>query len=273
MGVLEQAAGIAREAGAFIRALEDKSGLAVSEKIAGCDYVTEADTGSQQLIKDRVARLYPSDSVFGEEDGLSDPAVMDAVRSAKGRAWLVDPLDGTANFIHALGGYAVSIAVFDGGDVACAAVYLPVTDELFCAQKGKGAFRNGRAIRVSENPSLVLAVGATHVPVSDMGLRRRSNAWYEKAVMSCQNMRVIGSSVHTQMRVAAGGLDFYYEYGPHPWDVAAGSLIVSEAGGIESRLDGGPFDFGKGGVLASSRAVRDSVLRMLEEADGDLSRL
>lgn len=271
MGFLEDVGGVAREAGLFVRKMEGDRGLRIQEKGSSYDFVTAADTGSQRLIVQRVKALYPDDQVIGEEDNLSDAAVMARIRSAPNRVWLVDPLDGTVNFIRGLGGYAVSVGVFEAGEVVAGAIYLPESDELLLAERGGGATLNGRPIRVAAHDRLQDAIGATHVPVSDMELRRRANRWNEAAAMASLNLRLLGSSARTQAKVAAGGIDYYYEYGPHPWDVAAGSLIVREAGGVITRLDGGPFDYGLGGVLVASKAIHAEALALLNRVDGHLS--
>ncbi|MBQ3269754.1 MAG: inositol monophosphatase [Clostridia bacterium] len=273
MTFLEQVGEIAREAGRFVRGMADNRALRVEEKGSSYDFVTEADTGSQQLIVRRVAERFPGDPVIGEEDNLSDAEVMARIAAAPGRVWLVDPLDGTVNFIRGLGGYAVSVAVFESGEATCGAIYLPETDELYLAQKGGGATRNGVPIHVAEHADLTAAIGATHVPVSDMALRRRALKWNAHAIMASQNLRILGSSARTQAKVASGGIDYYYEYGPHPWDVAAGYVIVTEAGGVVTRLDGGPFDYALGSVLCASKAIHGEALRLLNATDEGLSVL
>ena len=273
MTFLEQVGEVAREAGQLVRGLAEDRALRIEEKGSSYDFVSEADTGSQKLIAERVKALFPADRVIGEEDNLTDDEVMARIAQAEGRVWLADPLDGTVNFIRHLGGYAVSVAVFEAGSVKYGAIYLPESDELFLAERGHGAVRNGAPIRVANNAALTASIGATHVPVSDMALRRRTLRWNEAAIMACQNLRILGSSARTQAKVAMGGVDFYYEYGPHPWDVAAGYVIVTEAGGVMTRMDGGPFDFGRGGVLCASADIHAEALRMLNEADQALSHL
>lgn len=266
-----QVGAVAREAGQLVREMCGSRSLGIQEKGSSYDFVTLADTSSQQLIARRVDERFPGDRVIGEEDNLSDREVLRRIREADCRMWLVDPLDGTVNFIRGLGGYAVSVAVFEAGEVVAGAIYLPESDELLLAEAGGGATLNDRPIRVAEHDRLVQAIGATHVPVSDMALRARCNRWNEAAIMASQNLRILGSSARTQAKVASGGIDYYYEYGPHPWDVAAGSLIVREAGGIVTRLDGGPFDYGLGGVLAASAAIHAEALALLNGVDARLS--
>ena len=273
MTFLDQVGRIAREAGEFVRAKSEDRALRIQEKGSSYDFVTEADTGSQRLIARRVRELFPEDKVIGEEDNLSDAQVLSAIAGWPGRCWLVDPLDGTVNFIRGLGGYAVSVAVFEAGDVRWGAIFLPESNELYLAERGRGATRNGAPIRVADHAKLCEAIGATHVPVSDMALRQRTLGWNAAAIMASQNLRIIGSSARTQAKVASGGVDYYYEYGPHPWDVAAGYVIVTEAGGVVTRLDGGPFDFGLGGVLSASAAIHGEALRLLNAADARLAVL
>ena len=271
MNVYDEIGAITRAAGQFIRGMERDRSLTVQEKGSGYDFVTNADTGAQQLIKDRVKALFPADRVIGEEDNLTDHEILDQCLGGEGRTWLVDPLDGTINFIRGLGGYAVSIGVFEAGEVVCGAIYLPESDELYLAQKGGGATLNGRPIHVARHARLSECIGASHIPVSNMELRKRCDRWNEAAIMASQNFRVMGSCVRTQAKVAGGGIDYYYEYGPHPWDVAAASLIVKEAGGVVSRLDGGPFDYSIGGIIVASAAIHGEVVKLLNAADAHMS--
>ena len=123
---------------------------------------------------------------------------------------------------------------------------------------------------MTEHAALNECVAATHVPVSDMALRDRALRWNAAVVPACQNLRMLGSCVRTQAKVAQGSVDFYYEYGPHPWDVGAACVILREAGGIITRLDGKPFDYGRGGVLATNAAAHDAAVRLLNDADGHM---
>ena len=262
---------IAVEAGGLLRRMSGNSDLGVQEKVAGFDFVTAADLASQKLIREKVLALCPEDIFIGEEDNIPDAEIVKTIRSSDRRIWLADPLDGTMNYLRGLGGYAVSIGVIEKGEVIAGAIYLPESDELYLAEKGCGASVNGRAIHAARHGVLSECVAATHVAVSDMALRRRSNRWNEAVIMASQNLRMFGSCVRTQAKLASGGIDFYYEFGPHPWDCAAAFLIVTEAGGRVSRLDGGPFDFGLGGVFAASDSIYDEALRLLNGVDGHMN--
>lgn len=275
MAFIETVGNIACEAGKLVRDLSEKRDLLVHEKGSSYDFVTEADYGSQMLIKERVSQLFPNDRVIGEEDNLSDMEIIRTIENnPKGsRIWLVDPLDGTVNYIRGILGYGVSIAVFDGSETIAGAIYQPEVAHLYLAEPGSGAFKNGNRIRVAEHTKLSESIGATHIPVSDMNWRAHTNIWNEAVCRFGQNLRMLGASVYAQTRVAAGGLDFYYEIGPHPWDLAAGKLIIEEAGGIVTGLNGCPFDYGISGVIAASRAIHPEVVRMITEADSKLSEL
>ena len=273
MEFIEQVGEIAREAGRLVRKMEGSQALDVREKGSSYDLVTAADTASQRLILNRVKQLFPRDQLVGEEDNLPDRTILEHISKGEGRLWVVDPLDGTVNYVRGLGGYAVSIGVFENGEVIAGAIYMPETDELCLAQPGSGATLNGRPIHVAEHASLHEAIGATHVPVSNQEPRRRFLRWEQEIVMASQNMRLIGSSARTQCKVASGALDFYFENGPHPWDVAAGSLIVREAGGVASRLDGGAFEYGQGGVLIGSKAIHAELVELFNRIDPRLSEL
>ena len=266
---------IAKEAGRIVQELSHKRNLMIREKGSANDFVTEADFSSQALIKRRVAERYPADRVIGEEDNLSDTEIIRLIQNnpRDARIWLVDPLDGTINYIRGLLGYGVSIAVFQGSETVAGAIYQPDCDHLYLAERGAGAKCNDDAIRCAAHSSLGEAIGATHVPVSDMNWRRHTARWFDHFLMHCQNMRMLGASVYEQTRVATGGLDFYFEIGPHPWDLAAGRLLIEEAGGRVTRLDGGAFDYGWGGVIAASAAIHPEVVRAIREIDPSLSDL
>ncbi len=275
MNITLYAGEIAREAGQTVQRLSHKRNLMIQEKGSANDFVTEADFSSQALIKRRVEALYPGDRVIGEEDNLSDTEIVRLIQNnpAHERIWLVDPLDGTINYIRGLLGYGVSVAVFEGSEVAAGAIYQPDGDALYLAEQGAGASCNGERIQCAAHSALSDAIGATHVPVSDMNWRRHTARWCNMFMTKCQNMRMLGASVYEQTRVATGGLDFYFEIGPHPWDLAAGKLLIEEAGGRVTRLDGGVFDYGWGGVIAASAAIHPEVVRAIREVDPVLTDL
>lgn len=275
MELTEQVGAIAREAGILVRDLKNKKDLRIDEKGSSFDFVTEADLSSQKLIRERVAQLFPEDRFIGEEDGLPDEEVNRILMTnPEGhRIWVADPLDGTLNYIRNMLGYGVSVAVLTGPRVTNAAIYQPDGDALYTAEIGAGAFCNGVPICTAEHTELCDAMAATGVPVSDMEWRAHTMLWMQALSAEALNVRMLGAAVYNQTRVADGGLDYYLEIGPHAWDLAAGKLIIEEAGGIVTRLDGGEFDFGWGGVLAASKSIYDEVLELLRSSDPGISYL
>lgn len=275
MEFTEQVGCIAREAGLLVHDLKNKKDLLIEEKGSSCDFVTEADTSSQKLIRERVTQLFPGDHFIGEEDGLSDEEVNRILMTnPEGhRIWVVDPLDGTVNYIRNMLGYGVSVAVLTGSRITSAAIYQPDGDTLYTAELGAGAFCNGVPVHAAEHTELCDAMAATGVPVSDMHWRVHTMRWMQALSAHALNVRMLGAAVYNQTRVADGGLDYYLEIGPHAWDLAAGKLIIEEAGGIVTRLDGGEFDYGWGGVLAASKAIHGKVLELLRASDPCISDL
>lgn len=275
MEFTEQVGKIAYEAGQLVYGLKKKKDLVISEKGSSFDFVTEADTSAQNFIKEQVARLFPGDIVIGEEDGLSDPEVNARLNAnpAEQRIWVVDPLDGTVNYIHDLLGYGVSVGVLTGNTVTSAAVYQPDCDALYTAELGAGAFCNGERIHVAEHERLCDSLVGTGVPPCDMEWRRHALKWIGAASMEALNVRMLGACVYSLTRIADGGLDFFFEIGPHAWDLAASKLLIEEAGGVMTRLDGGAFDYGWGGVFASSKAIQEKALELLRRSDPEISFL
>ena len=273
MEFTEQVGRIAYEAGQLVYEMKKKKDLAISKKGSSYDFVTEADTASQEYIKEQVARLFPGDIVIGEEDGLPDSEVNARLNTnpVGQRIWVIDPLDGTVNYIRDLLGYGVSIGVLTGNTVTSAAIYQPDCDALYTAELGAGAFRNGERIHVAEHERICDSLVGTGVPVSDMQWRSQAKRWIDAVSMEALNVRMLGACVYSLSRLAEGGLDFFFEIGPHAWDLAAGKLLVEEAGGVMTRLDGGTFDFGWGGVLASSEAIHEKAVELLGKADPEIS--
>ncbi len=198
------------------------------------DLVTEADLESQNVIQTILLDAFPEHQFVGEED--SSPADT----SKSGYRWIVDPLDGTTNYVHQLQTYSVSIALEKDGELLCGTVFDPVVDECYLAEKGKGATLNGQRLKVSPckelNQALVAASFSASVP------RGSKQVDYFLAVLhECQALRRLGSCALNLCYLAAGRLDGYWATSVNAWDVAAGVLIVREAGGIVTDVDGGPF--------------------------------
>jgi len=200
------------------------------------DFVTEADIAAQRVIREIVLDAYPTHGFIGEEDQV--PQLWGEI--ASGCRWIVDPLDGTTNFVHQLPSYAVSIALEVDGEVAVGVVFDPAGDECFTAIRGKGANLNGEPIQVSHCEQLGEALIAASFAAN---VQRGSDeiARFVEMLIACHSLRRLGSAALNLCYLGCGRLDAYWATSVKPWDVAAGVLIVREAGGNVTRIDGSPF--------------------------------
>src|ERR671921_134238 len=223
----------AREAG---KILADKFGRALQVSNKGdIDLVTEADLAAERLIVERIRSYHPRHRILTEESG--DVAEAGAADSA--HKWIIDPLDGTTNYAHGYPCFCVSVALEHEGSVVVGVVYDPTRDEMFAAERGGGATLNGRSLRVSETSDLNAALLCTGFPydVRDRGDFARH---FRNFIMRAQSVRRDGAAALDLAYVAAGRFDAFYEEGLRPWDVAAGVLLVEEAGGPGPHQHGAP---------------------------------
>ena len=230
--MLNTAIKAARAAGALInRASMDLDVLKVNAK-APNDFVTEVDQAAERIIIDTLLAAYPGHAILGEETGRT--------RGAKDSEylWIIDPLDGTTNFIHGLPVYGVSIALAHRGQVQQAVVYDPTRNDLFFASKGRGAFLNDKRLRVSKRLRLAESLIGTGFPFRKGDDFQRYMQIFERVMQSCAGMRRPGAAALDLCYVAAGYYDGFFETGLGAWDVAAGSLIITEAGGLVGNFTG-----------------------------------
>jgi len=254
---LEIAVGAAREAGRYLMAaLPEKREIS---KKGIVDLITEADRKSEQLIHGIIARACPEDSFLAEEGTRTE--------SKSGYTWVVDPLDGTINYAHRFPVFCVSIALVSNGASLIGCIYNPNLDELFTAEKGQGAQLNGQRVHVSVTANLLDCLLATGFPydVRESEDDNMSNFWtfYKRGA---QAVRRAGSAALDLAYVACGRFDGFWEFKLNPWDIAAGTLLVEEAGGTVTDFDGGPLDLHKGEVLASNGIIHDRMQEVLREA-------
>ncbi len=222
----------ARAAGSIInRAALDIDVLKVASKGVN-DFVTEVDRAAEEAIITTLLEAYPGHAILAEESGRS--------RGAKHSdyLWIIDPLDGTTNFIHGLPIYAVSIALVFRGKVEQAVVYDPARNDMFYASKGRGAFLNDRRLRVSKRIRMADALIGTGFPFRKGDNFKRYLAMFETVMQQCAGMRRPGAAALDLCYVAAGWYDGFFETGLSPWDIAAGSLIITEAGGLVGNFTG-----------------------------------
>ena len=224
------------------------------------DFVTDADLASQVVIRDIVLSAFPDHGFIGEEEGQDQP---DPDREFH---WVADPLDGTTNFVHRIPHFCVSLALIQGDRPIVGVVYDPVFDRCFVAQRGDGAQCNGEAIRSSNITSLSGAAAAVGFPAS---VRRESPDLHVflAAIERCQTIRRTGSSALNLSYIGAGWFDAMWCFGVKIWDVAAGVLIVEEAGGVVSNYDGSPLNmFTPRLVAGATPQVHDELLGLIAEA-------
>ena len=249
----------AREAG---RVLAEKFGRALKvEKKGDIDLVTEADLAAERLIVERVRSHYPRHSVLAEEAG--EVLALGGADSA--HKWIVDPLDGTTNYAHGYPVFCVSMALEHEGEVVIGVVYDPMRDEMFAAERGEGATLNGRTARVSETDELNRALLCTGFPY-DVRTRERFARHFASFILHAQSVRRDGAAALDLAYVACGRFDGFWEEGLRPWDVAAGVLLVEEAGGQVTHYDGSPFRIYQPPIAASNGLLHEPMLEVLRQS-------
>jgi myo-inositol-1(or 4)-monophosphatase len=248
-----EAAQIARDAGEILRA---RFGQPHEVRYKGTiDLVTEADRAAEDLIADRLRTVCPDHDLLCEEGSV-------AATSGGAYCWVVDPLDGTTNFAHGLPTFAVSIALEDAGVPVVGVVYDPMRDELFVARKRGGATLNDKPIVVSAVDELIGSILVTGFSYDFARRAQQAEVWRD-FLTRVQAIRQTGSAALNLCYIAAGRLDGYWERGLSPWDVAAGALIVTEAGGTVTDMRGGPFRSSDREILASNDKLHDKLLDVI----------
>ncbi len=256
--MLNTAKKAAHEAGRFIAQSADRLDVKLIQKKGQHDYVTEIDTRAENHIMDILKEAYPHHGFLGEESG-STP------NNNSEFQWIIDPLDGTTNFIHGIPQFAISIALQYRGKLEVAVVYDPIKQEEFSALRGQGAQLNGKRIRVSENKFMEDALIGTGFPfrpdqesIMDMYFAQAKNI----AKISA-GIRRAGAASLDLAYVAAGRLDGFWEYGLQPWDIAAGILLIQEAGGLVCDPRGGQDFFKQGNVVCANPKLLKALLQEL----------
>ena len=246
----------ARRAGQIInRASMDVAALKVSTKQQN-DFVTEVDKAAEAAIIDILLDAYPKHAILAEETG-------NAGTEGSEYQWIIDPLDGTTNFIHGFPQYAVSIALAHRSVISHAVVYDPGRNELFTASKGSGAFLNEKRIRVSKRAKLDEALIGTGFPYRSFEHIDTYLAIFKEMTRRAAGVRRPGAASLDLAYVAAGRLDGFWEFGLSPWDIAGGSLLISEAGGLIGDLTGEPGYLASGDVVAGTPKVFAQILQLI----------
>jgi len=257
------AEGIARQAGALLRGFYTKG--VTTEYKGDVDLVTEADRASEQLIVAKLKEAFPSHGVYGEE---GTRAGLDSEYR-----WYVDPLDGTTNFAHGFPAFCVilglekraaGLAADADGEMVAGVIYDPLRNEMFSAEKGKGAWLNGRAIHVSKIATLQESLTGTGFP-SQKRHGSPNVHFYQEITLRSHGVRRAGSAGLDLAYVACGRLDGFWEFNLNPWDTSAGVLMVEEAGGTVTHFDGGAFTLDSREVLATNGLIQGEMVHLFTE--------
>jgi len=223
------------------------------------NFVSAADQRAEDILFGELSKARPGYGFLGEEGGVRDGA-------DKSHRWVVDPLDGTTNFLHGIPHFAISIGLERDGVPVAGLIYNPANEEMFIAERGKGAFLNDRRIRVAARSRLdeaVVACPLPHIGRGDLALGLRETGAMQSRVAG---LRRYGAAALDLAWVAAGRVDGYWERNINPWDMAAGIVLVREAGGYVSDCDGGDEMFAKGHIVAGNETMQKELLRILKLA-------
>jgi myo-inositol-1(or 4)-monophosphatase len=259
--LLQIAKKLAHDAGQLALQIQER-GFKVETKGNHTNMVTEADKACEQLIIKTIKQNFPDHEILGEESGKT---------AGKGRfKWIIDPIDGTTNFAHGMPIFGISIAVIEDGNPIIGIVEIPSLRETFWAQKGKGAFLNEQQIHVSKTHKVADALLATGFPYNRTGKRyEMAEKLFKEFYQPCHGVRRLGAASIDLCFVAAGRYDGFWEYDLKPWDIAAGKIIIEEAGGLVTNMDGSKLDPKKEAILATNGLLHQEMLATIKLLGGD----
>jgi myo-inositol-1(or 4)-monophosphatase len=257
--MLETAKQIALEAGALLKEGQDK-GFSLERKSTSIDLVTEYDQMAETLVVGHLTKAYPDHGIVAEEGSSRE------CRSSEGYRWYIDPLDGTNNFAHNIPHFSVSIALFKEDQPEVGVIYDPMRDELFWAQRGQGAYLNGSPLKVSTPDRVGDSILSSGFPYDRHTDSVDNLAQLAAFIKNCQGFRRFGSCALDHAYVAAGRYDGFWEFKLSPWDVAAGILLVQEAGGTVTRIDGSPVGYltERNHLVTSNGLIHEEMLELLK---------
>jgi len=249
----------ARAAGMLLREnIHGKREIAYKGDI---NLVTEMDMRSERTVVKTLLASFPDHGIMAEEETM--------IQNGSGYMWIIDPLDGTTNYAHGYPCFSVSIALERDGEIIVGAVYDPMRDELFSALKGEGAYLNGAKIHVSHVDTLIKSLLATGFPYDRKVSKKNNMNYFHDLLMASQEVRRDGSAALDLCSVASGRFDGFWELKLKPWDVAAGSLIVREAGGTISDFSGTRFSIHDDEILATNGKIHAQMLETLQQSGKD----
>jgi len=257
-GRLELAIELARSAGdVLLDGLE--SDFTISTKSSPFDLVTDIDRKSQETITSGIHESFPNDGVVAEEEGCTQ-------RANNEWMWVIDPLDGTTNYVHKFPLFCVSIGVMHGDEPVVGVIFNPFLNELYVASKDSGESLNGKPIHVSKNDTITSSMLVTGFPYSKTSPPNNNFYNFVTFMEATRSIRRLGSAALDMAFVACGRLDGFWEVKLRPWDVAAGTVIIREAGGLVTNFVGEHFDIFSRFILASNGLIHDSMIEKLREA-------
>lgn len=247
----------ARAAGKMIVRVSDEVKPLTIERKGLNDFVSQVDKAAEAIIIDTIRKNYPRHKILAEESGFIEG------RNAEDITWIIDPLDGTTNFIHGFPQYCVSIAIKSLGKIQHGVVYDPLRDELFTATRGSGAQLNGKRLRVSQVTKLEDALLGTGFPYNEFHNLDKYLSLFQQLLPKCSGIRRAGAAALDLAYVASGRLDGFFEYDLKPWDLAAGSLLVLEAGGWISDIHSDKDCLETGNIIAGSPKIFQALKEMV----------
>jgi myo-inositol-1(or 4)-monophosphatase len=261
--LLRSAIEYAKEAGDLIRKRIGNSGP-IREKKNRSDLVTEVDQLSETFLRNKIKQEYPGHWILSEEDNGQENSYMAFRQNGPGYGWIIDPIDGTTNFIHGVPHFSVSIGIVRAWETVIGVVYNPVTDELFYARRNFGAFRNGETIRVGSEKRIGDALLATGFQAVEWKHGSTVLRQINQLAGICRNIRLFGAASLDLCWVASGRLTGFWHAGLNPWDTAAGILILLEAGGQATDWHGNPYRLDHPSLVASNGKVHTELLRAIQ---------
>ncbi|BFT69054.1 inositol monophosphatase family protein [Paenibacillus sp. P36] len=242
----------------------------IDTKFSSQDLVTEVDKGSEKLIRNLIMTHFPDHSILGEEGVEPGPEASAKALQAMSEEeylWIVDPIDGTTNFVHGFPFFSVSIALAHKGEIIVGVVYDPSRDELFVAEKGKGAYMHGKKTVVSLDGQLSSSLVATGLPADRNGALPINLKGIQALSPKVRNLRIAGSAALHLAYVASGRLSGFWEIGLNAWDIAAGALLIQESGGKVTDTEGRPYNLAVRNILATNGQIHDELRQELVKAE------
>lgn len=259
---------VLREAGEMIMLGQDNL-THIETKKTLYDYVTEVDKNIEKFIFDQIKTTYPEHGLVGEERFSDENISSEDFQGWEDceYTWIVDPVDGTTNYIHGSPEFAVSVGLARGNTPILGVTYSPSTGNMYWGESGSGAFLNGKRLSVSKVAETTPGIFGSNYPTRDINQRFKINKQIESIIGKSQGIRMSGCASLQLARVASGFLSGHWEYGLSPWDIVAGYVLITEAGGKVTSASGKPYSLSDSTILASNGLLHETLLRMIKEVD------